>query len=530
MPSTSPGELRVLAESVRRRVLLVETGEGAGIVRKEYLARTPLRRLREAIKAMLGQAASQREARALRGVSEAGVVVPPALSEGPIGFGQRYLEMGFVEGRPLVDLIRAGNASNELLTRIGEQLRRAHAAGWVHGDLHESNVLVAGLEPRLIDWQRARRRGRARGARVADVARFEHSMRLHGLNGDDCRGFRHAALGAASAGDDERDARDVAAAVGERAREFGRARRRRVLRAEDGRFEIGLPGLRGLRDAGVDDDEIRRVLERHAALDVAAGGDVTEHIGRRLERGGDVVLKRDHRSVVTAIDLGPRSFVVKQVRKAGWRRRLADGFRGSPARRGWQAAQGLLVCGLATARPLAFVEERAGLKRSASWLVMEDLRGLWPVAEVPSAEPPYTEPPSTGPHESSTSPPRPSAAATASAMYRLLAHLHAADVAFGDLQAHHVLLRPLGHEGVDFEPVLIDVDGVRFDARLGTAERIADIASLRASMPEGALPDSAWLDLCKHLADAMAFDRSAAEVHAAVLAASERSRRVQAQS
>ncbi|MCE9638089.1 MAG: response regulator [Planctomycetes bacterium] len=68
----------------------------------------------------------------------------------------------WVSGRALSDNASASESSlRRALTRV---LRRAHAAGWVHGDVTPANVIVTS-EGRvvLVDWELARRPGEAAG-------------------------------------------------------------------------------------------------------------------------------------------------------------------------------------------------------------------------------------------------------------------------------------------------------------------------------------------------------------------------------
>jgi tRNA A-37 threonylcarbamoyl transferase component Bud32 len=516
---------RLLSASPRRRVTRIEAPGEPARVRKEFIARTPLRRLREALKALAGRTASQREARALRALAPAGAAVPRLVSESSTGLGTRILELGFVEGVPLVRLLGDLDTRRVVLARIGVELRRAHAAGWIHGDLHEENVLVDGVDPVLIDWQRARPRGAVEPARIADAARFEHSMWLHGVPLGDRLRFRRSVLGLEAgpiAPEDRARLRAVGEAVRRRARQFAMTRTRRVMRAEDGRVRIGgrrAGGLHGLRLASILDAEIRSALDAHVKLDRACSGEVKEPIGRYVERGDDVVLKRDHRAVLTAVGVGQRSFVVKEVRKAGWRRRLADALRGSPARRGFRAGHGLLLRGIPTATPFAWIERRRFGLPVASWLILEDLRGLWPVAE-----PPRSTPAAVGRHW----PPdrracdrrealRPSSASVADALGVLLLRLHRADVSHGDLQALHVLLRERSGGAASVDPVLIDCDAVRFEAGLGDAERIEDLAALNASIPDALLSASERRRVLERVTAGLRFDAPRDAVAAAVV-------------
>lgn len=225
----------LLARSVRREVVACDVPGAGRCVRKTFLARTPLRRLREVAKGLVGGAASQREARALCALAAAGITAPRVVLEQARGFGTRQLIVTFVPGVPLVQLLGDRHRRRAVLPRVGVELRRAHEAGWVHGDPHEENVLVQDGEPVFVDWQRARRRGRDIEACIADLARFEHSMWLHAVPLGDRMRFRYAALDIPARCTDEAGRallKRVGLAVKRRARAHARARMRRAARAD----------------------------------------------------------------------------------------------------------------------------------------------------------------------------------------------------------------------------------------------------------------------------------------------------------
>lgn len=476
-PADRSGVETLLSATARRRVVAVRLADGGRCVRKRFLPRSLGRRAREALKGVLGMAAWQREARALTALRCVPGLAPELRGERSLGFGARELELGFVEGESLVPILRDAKRRRPLMSAIGHRLRAAHAAGWVHLDLHEGNVLVAPGGPVLIDWQRARRRATRASARAKDIARFEHSLWLHGVPQGDRMRFRRAALGlpAAPGHDDaaqQAALRAVGHAVAERARAFRRVRTRRAGRPGDGRVRVRLPEGRGLRCHSLLADELVEALAAHRRLVDAAPAPITGPIGRWLPREGERVLKCDHRAAITAVRVGARSVVVKEVRKGGPRRRLADAFRGTPAFRGWRAGHGLALRDVATARPLAFVERRVLGWPLRSWLVQEDLRGLWPVSESWHAL-------ALDGHAHDQ---RPASGDQLEALVRLLVRLHRGHVRHGDLQALHVLMRPRSHGGL--EAVLIDCDSVRFEAAPSDADRVRDLAQLNASLPD----------------------------------------------
>lgn len=167
-------------------------------------------------------------------------------------------------------------------------------------------------------------------------------------------------------------------------------------------------------------------------------------------------LKSDHRSSVVAVPTPAYPVVVKQVRKAGARRRVADTLRGSPARRAWTAGRRLIECGIGAALPLAFLEQRILGTPARSLLVSLDLRQV-PTAAEQLADPAQRE-------------------ATLLALSDLLVKLHTNGAIHGDLRTQHVHL--------DTRPRLIDLESVRFRSRLSENHRIEDLAQVNASIPD----------------------------------------------
>lgn len=171
---------------------------------------------------------------------------------------------------------------------------------------------------------------------------------------------------------------------------------------------------------------------------------------------GASTLKSDHRSSVVAVTANGTSVVIKEVRKAGARRRLADAFRGSSGRRGWTAGRRLIASGIGTALPLAFLEQRMLGAPTRSLLVSADLRSV-PTAEDRLRDPALREP-------------------TLAALADLAVALHRNGAIHGDLRVQHVHLDP--------KPRLIDLESVRFRKGLSLAHRIEDLAQLNASIAD----------------------------------------------
>lgn len=174
------------------------------------------------------------------------------------------------------------------------------------------------------------------------------------------------------------------------------------------------------------------------------------------DRQGAETLKSDRRSSVVAVPTAEYPVVVKEVRKAGARRRVADVFRGSPARRAFRAGRRLISSGIGAALPLAFLEQRALGAPIRSLLVSLDLRDLATAADR-LGDPARRE-------------------ATLAALADLAAALHRSGAIHGDLRAQHVHL--------DARPRLIDLESLRFRPRVSDAQRIEDLAQLNASIAD----------------------------------------------
>jgi hypothetical protein len=174
-----------------------------------------------------------------------------------------------------------------------------------------------------------------------------------------------------------------------------------------------------------------------------------------------IELKSDSRARVTA---GPSSvgpLVIKEYRARGITHRLADCFRGSPARRAWCGGHGLAARGIAVATPIAFLEHRRLGLPSVSTAVFRDARPGEFADACPSDFAPADE--------------------VADALLTLLQKLHGKRVIHGDLKASHVMLR---RDGEQLSTQLIDLEGVRFPRKLSDADRIRSLAELNASLPD----------------------------------------------
>jgi tRNA A-37 threonylcarbamoyl transferase component Bud32 len=473
------GAGEVVADGHRRRVLRVEAGERAVLV-KQFRVGSGKHPWREEWKARVGRAPADREWRALGALHAAGLPVPAPLALGALPDGDRLLAMAWVDAVPFEAALRAAApaARRALLAALGALVAQLHAVGWVHGDLHAGNLLVRSGAPIALDWQRARPT-RAAAARAADLARLEHSLAPLVPLADRVR-LRAAALGLARPFDPPARAalRAAGDAVDRRADDFARGRTRRLLRPGRAVVRARVDGRRGLRLRDLAPEALRALLAAHAEA---------------LAAGDSRVLKDDHRARVTGHVVDGRALVVKEAPWRGPGRALADAVRGSAARRAWRAGHGLALRRIGVALPHAWLEERRAGLPVRSWVVLEDVRPGVPAAFAVEQGLAADE--------------------VLDALARLLVALHRAGVDHGDLQGTHVYLRREPH---GLAARLIDLEAVRFRRPLPDARRLQALVELNASLP-AAFPDDARLHAWRRYSRALPWAGGEARARARVV-------------
>jgi tRNA A-37 threonylcarbamoyl transferase component Bud32 len=364
--------------------------------------------------------------------------VPAPRALGRLRGGDLVLVTAFLAGASFARALAAGARGSEIATAVGSTVARLHRAGFVHGDLHAGNVVLADAGPVLVDLGAARRT-RSRRARRRDAAALDHSVaRRLGLV-DRVR-LRAAALGLLRPFDAgaRRELRAVARLARVRGLAHARGRVRRAQRPGRRVAPARVGALRGLRDRALAPEDLARAV---------------------AEPPADVARRR-----VRFVEVEGRRLVVKEF-ATGLRGALADRLRGSPARRAWRAGIGLAALGVGAASPLAFLERRRFGLPVASALVLEDLRPAF-AADSPG--------------------PEAGAGERVDALARLVLSLHAAGATHGDLTAGNVLLAR-GPAGLAAR--LVDLEDARIPRRLGDAARARALAQLNASLPDW-VPDA----------------------------------------
>ncbi|MEM7413381.1 MAG: lipopolysaccharide kinase InaA family protein [Myxococcota bacterium] len=318
--------------------------DGTPCFLKLYLS-NPKHPWRDAWKRRLHLSTPEREWRTAMRLRAAGVRVPEPWAHVRLDTGQDVLVTEWIEGHPLDAALRTTPTERHaLLHQVGELVRELHAAGFAHRDLHRENVLIAEGVPWLIDLQAVTRLATPR-LQLRDLGHLDHSLRRT-LSFPDRVRLRAAAL-ALERPFDER-ARQQLRAVGRaslsRARRHARSRAARSLRPgrRARRFEVA--GGTGLIDRELDAAAVESALSAEPA--------------------------RDDGLELAVFPGGP-----------------GDLWRGSAARRAWEAAHALEASDIPHIRPRAFVEwRRLGWPVRSALVMDREARAALPAEDALDAE------------------------------------------------------------------------------------------------------------------------------------------------
>jgi tRNA A-37 threonylcarbamoyl transferase component Bud32 len=343
----------------RRVVARVRLDDRVGLL-KLFVGRSAMRRCR-------------REARGCRLIAEAGLSTPARLGElralqeprgalarrrGIAGCGLLFEYLA--PARPLDPMDPA------LLARAAAAVGRLHRSGALHHDLHASNFLIgpaAGRETLyLVDGDAVRR---AWGGRVGRRAGLVNLARLCAQ--------RPAGAGAGLDAVYAAYAASRGWSGGAEARRAGGALLTRLVRAERRRRVRDY-----LRKALRDCTEFRcERTRRHRLLCVRdAWGAQLAAFARAPEAwmSGAAVIKAGNSATVVRGRIDGRAVVVKRYNRKSLGHAIRRMLEPVPRfRRAWLNGQRLHLLGIATARPLALLEQRQGPLRGRAYLVMEDL-------------------------------------------------------------------------------------------------------------------------------------------------------------
>ncbi|NJD35707.1 MAG: hypothetical protein FIA96_12900 [Betaproteobacteria bacterium] len=360
----------------------------------------------------------QRECRGAETLATHGLPTPRLLASGLLSDGGHYVLYDYLDGSRCPD-----SASLTELTPVFVQVGRMHARGLVQKDAHLGNFLLKDDRLYVIDGDAVRE-----SASPADCT--ENLALLFGqLQPHAETALRPALLQAYLSGNP-----GVAIDEAQLAAAAAHAREARLADYLD----------KSLRDCSLFKSAHRG--DRFFSTMRSEFGVVAPLIhdpDAWLEKG--VPLKRGRTATLARVELNGRQLVIKRYNIKGPGHALSRCWRPSRAWHSWLEGHRLGFLGIATPRPLALIEERAGPLRGKAWLITEycNAENFANRFHDPEMEP---------------------AAPDLDAIGVLLQQLVAARISHGDLKATNLLW-------CEGKPHLIDLDAVRQHANAAAFRR-----------------------------------------------------------
>lgn len=376
----------------------------------------------------------QRECRGAATLATHGLPTPALLASGLLADGGHYVLYEHLDGAHSPD-----SASLDELAPVFALVGRMHAKGLVQADAHLGNFLLQEGRLYVIDGDAIR--DSAAPADCMDnlallLAQLQPQVEA-ALRADLLTAYRGGNPGATI------DEAQLAAAA-------ARARQARLADYLD----------KSLRDCSLFKSAHR--VDRFFSIVRAETGLLAPLIhdpDAWLEKG--IPLKRGRTATLARVEVNGRQLVIKRYNIKGPVHALSRSWRPSRAWHSWVEGHRLGFLGIATPRPLALIEQRAGPLRGKAWLISEYCDGESLAGRYPD--------PDTVP-----------AATDLEAIGALLRQLAAARISHGDLKATNLLW-------CGGKPYLIDLDAMRqhaSDAAFARAWR-KDSARFLDNWPQG---------------------------------------------
>lgn len=350
----------------------------------------------------------QREGRGAETLRRHGLPTPALLASGALAEGGHYVLYDYLAAARNPDA-----AAPDELAQVFAQVGRMHALGLVQEDAHLGNFLLKNGWLYVIDGDAIRE-----STSPADCA-ANLALLFAQLQPPAEATLRPALLAAYLGGNP-----GVAIDAAQLAAASARTRQARLADYLD----------KSLRDCSL--FKSARRIDRFFSMVRAETGLLAPLIhdpDAWLEKG--VPLKRGRTATLARVEVNGRQLVIKRYNIKGPGHALSRSWRPSRAWHSWLEGHRLNFLGIATPRPLALVEQRAGPLRGKAWLISEYCAGASLAERYPD---PGTAPP----------------AAELDAIGVLLRQLVAARISHGDLKATNLLWR-------DGKPHLIDLDAMR---------------------------------------------------------------------
>lgn len=365
--SNDPFTLTIAMSSPRGRcteVVCREVMRALGKTRTVYDATWQDRRVVVKVFAKFGKARyhAMREWRGLKQLEARRLSGPLPLFFGPCPQGwavaTEYIENA-VTGRELWRAADTMDKKVRLLSLVARQLAGQHDKGVIQSDLHLGNFMVRGeeifaLDPAMMRFARGpigRRRSISQVAQLAGLFPENAGPAIESV-------FREYAE-ARSWVVRPRDLEQLRTEHRRHRKQALAKDLRKSLRTNRRHQAIRRGSWRGLAD---------RKLSEAVNLD-----EITTGLDEAMSRGQ--ILKDGRTSFVSHTSLGGIEVVIKRYNHKGLLHSLRHTLKGSRAKRCWLNANRLLLLGIPTPRPLAYIDERRGPLLHCSYFIARYVNG-----------------------------------------------------------------------------------------------------------------------------------------------------------
>mgnify|MGYP006282257811 FL=1 len=483
------GDWRLVKDNTVRTVLRLpdpESPEGPGLFLKRY----KFRDLGRSVRHLAVPTKPQVEWRACRALQAIGVPTCDVLA---IGLRRRWgvPQEGFLISREIAEVtsldrfLRQQSHPHSILP-VARELARLTASllrnGLFHNDYHSGNLLVRadaadGQRVFIVDLHSFRRRHIGRRHATAMLAKLACSTDASALNPRVKACFLEhllhnwRGLDEVYAPDVQRWSCRVRREMERQHRRHMRSRTRRCLK-ESSLFtgeKTESFTVRRRRDFPLE-AALAAVALHRKAVDGEADGVQVRGEARRTEVTvcpSESVPPRTKNKPAPAAEVLPGKVCVKAFRRVTLRERLKDSLRPrSRARVAWVAARGMHVRDIPAPQPLALLESRRKLSGEPDYLIAEAIEHEGSLTEfLMRAEPPERQ-----------------LRRLSDTVARLLVHMAEEGVYHPDTKPANILVR---REEDGFPLCLVDLDRVRFDARMWRGRWVKVLARVNAGLPEG---------------------------------------------
>ena len=354
------------------------------------------------------------------------------------------------------------SAKDSLLKNLISYVKTVHNLGVFHGELHAENIMADRDNTAvfyLLDVGRAVfRRDSPQSLRIKELSRLLYSFMDACTNEEITGCINQYAAQTAASGDREAFRSAVLKGIYRIKQRLWDSRTRKCLKNNNA-FRVATH-----RNYAI---HMRREWDVHTLLTL-----IEKH-ALALRKGAETVIKASHKIAITSVPVfseGMKSVCIKEFKYASSLKKYLYFCCGSPARKAWLAAHGLLALNIRTPKPVALLEKNTFARIDRSFIVMEDISDCLPCNKYVSERC----------HNSCDTAAFRRKEKFLSHLARSFKQLHDSNVYHADLKANNIMVMELADTWNFF---YLDLDRVYFNKKITRKKMIKNLSQINASLP-----------------------------------------------